>query len=143
MHAEQDPNRDIEHRRENAAMQRIRALHAKASDDIKSANKWREQADVGDVELAVGVHEHDEIAGGRSEARGERGTVASVDAVVHHPDVFRMSGGKRVSDDGRGIPAAIVDDNDFKLVNVLRQDVERLLHDDADIGFLIVRWQDE
>src|SRR6266498_2742697 len=59
---EKHAHRDVEYFREEAAVQRIVPLQPKPGHDIEMIDKRREERDVADIELAVGIHEHHVIA---------------------------------------------------------------------------------
>jgi hypothetical protein len=61
--AEKHPDRQIENLRKKPPVERVVPLQSEAGDDVELSNVGREQADIRDVELPVGVHKHDEIAG--------------------------------------------------------------------------------
>ena len=60
---EQHPHRNIEHLGKHSPVQRIAPLHAKTGDDVVLAREGHQQAQIADVELAIRIHEHDEVAG--------------------------------------------------------------------------------
>ncbi len=59
----------------------IVALHPESGDDVELPNEGGKQRQIGDVELAVGVHEHHEVAGRGVETGGQGGSVAPIDLV--------------------------------------------------------------
>ncbi len=68
MNPEEDAHGEIEYIGEELAVKLVVSFHPETSDDIELVDKGGQHAEVGDVELAIGVHEHDEIAGGGLES---------------------------------------------------------------------------
>ena len=62
MDAEQHTHSDIERFGEDPPVQRVIAFHPEPGHDIEIRGKRGQQPQIVDVELAVRVHEHDEVA---------------------------------------------------------------------------------
>jgi hypothetical protein len=110
--AKQYPHRNIEHLGKHSPVQRIAPLHAKTGDDVVLAREGHEQAQIADIELAIRIHEHDEVAGRSCKSRDQCRPIAPVAAVAYQPNALVT--GCQTSDDFAGaVTAPIVNHDDL------------------------------
>src|SRR5215218_11096280 len=140
--AEQHPHRNIEHLGQHTPVQRIAALHAKTGDDVVLANEGREQAQIADVELAICVHEHDEVAGRSRKSRDQCRPITPVAPVAYQPNAIVT--GRQTSDDLAGaVTTPIIDHDDLVRIDICGKRRQRVLDDRVDIGLFVERGKDE
>src|SRR5215212_9820035 len=140
--AEQYPHSQIEYLGEQSPMERIVSLQSHTGHDVKLADKRRQERDIGYVELAVRIHEHDEVTCRRAETRRQRAAVAFVPFMVNRANT-RIVASEIIDDFRSPISTAIVDDDDLERGGEFRQNVDGLFDDVLNILFFVVRWQDE
>ena len=112
-------------------------VNARAGDDVGTLGQRQHAPEVVDVELAVGVGEGDEVEPGRLEAGAQRRPVAAVALVAEQADVrpaCRLVGG----DQGGGISAAVVDDEDLMVVTQAGEGVVGLGDGLAETGLFVI-----
>jgi hypothetical protein len=117
MDAKKDPHADIERLGEYPAMHGVAAFHPKSGDDVIVSGKWRQKLNIADIELAIGIHEHHEIAAGSLESTPECRAIATVLGVSDelHP---RIPPRDRFDERSRAITAAVVDNDDLELLRM-------------------------
>ena len=122
--------------------ERIGALDPEAGDDVGRVGLGetrRQPADVRHLELAVTIGEGNEVVAGRPEPGPQRSPVPEVGGMVDHAHDVGVRDGQGVSDGRGSVARAVIDGDDLERVSQGRQSLQRLGHEPADVGFLVVR----
>ena len=99
----------------DSADQGVAAIEPISADDVISLEQGEEAVDLLKVELPVAVGVENPFFGRLAEAALQRSAVTLVGFVVHGADLA-MLGGQAVGDLAGSIAAAVVDDDDLKVV---------------------------
>jgi hypothetical protein len=132
----QYPHRNIEHLGKHAPVERIAPLHAKTGDDVVLAGEGRQQAKIADVELAIRIHEHDEVAGRSRKPRDQCRSIAPVAPVAYQPDALVTC--CQTSDDFAGaVTTPIVNHDDLVRIDKCGKRRQRVPNDRVDVGLFV------
>ena len=140
VHSEEDTHGEIEGLREELAVELVVSFHAEPGDDVELINQWRQHAEIGDIELTIGVHEHDEIAGGGLKPSRQRPAISLVLFSGEWSDAFVLGG--ELVDDRRvlsRLPSSITTSKSSTKAGSTSMRVQR----PVDVGFLVVRREDD
>ena len=121
---------------------RVAPRRAIARDDLVVAGVLEQPADLGEVELEIGVAEEDELAPRRLEARAQRRAVAEILRVMDraHPLVAPTPAVEQLA---ARVGGAVVDDHDLEVDAELCPDRERALEQRRQVLGLVPGREDE
>ena len=120
------------------------AIDAPAAHDIESAGGDRrvEEREITRVVLAVAVHREDKLAAGGVEAGKEGGGLTAVLRVANGAEL-RPAGGGGANFVGRGVGAAVVNEDDFEIAGEGSKDGHGGFEEREDVAGFVVERDDE
>ncbi len=116
---------------------RVLPINPKAGNNIAIVDICKQLRQFPDIKLSVAVGVEDPFFGRGAETGLEGAAVTAIDGMMHHADI-RIRFDESIGNFGGTIGAAIVDDDNFKVVANGRQHLQRLLDHSLNIILFVV-----